>query len=108
MKFIGVPIKRLEDPRLLVGGGRYVDDLVRPGMAHAVIVRSPHAHARVRRVDGRRALARPGVLAFLTGADLAGVPTIPLRQALRKYNRLTRLSFATRASTKTISASSEA
>ncbi|PYN33032.1 MAG: xanthine dehydrogenase [Candidatus Rokuibacteriota bacterium] len=81
MKFIGVPIKRLEDPRLLVGGGRYVDDLVRPGMAHAVIVRSPHAHARVRRVDGRRALARPGVLAFLTGADLAGVPTIPLRQA---------------------------
>ncbi len=81
MKFIGVPIKRLEDPRLLVGGGRYVDDLVRSGMAHAVIVRSPHAHARVRRVDGRRALARPGVLAVLTAADLAGVPTIPLRQA---------------------------
>jgi carbon-monoxide dehydrogenase large subunit len=81
VKFIGVPIKRLEDPRLLVGGGRYVDDLVRVGMAHAVIVRSPHAHARVRRVDGARALARPDVLAVLTGADLAGVPTIPLRQA---------------------------
>jgi len=81
VKFIGVPIKRLEDPRLLVGGGRFVDDLVRSGMAHAVIVRSPHAHARVRRVDGRRALARPGVLAVLTAADLAGVPTIPLRQA---------------------------
>jgi carbon-monoxide dehydrogenase large subunit len=81
VKFIGAPIKRLEDPRLLAGGGRYVDDLVRPGMAHAVVVRSPHAHARVARIDGRRALARPGVLALLTGADLAGVPTIPLRQA---------------------------
>ncbi len=80
MKFIGVPIKRLEDPRLLVGGGRYVDDLVRPGMAHAVVVRSPHAHARVRRIDARRALARPGVLACVTAADLAGVPPIPLRQ----------------------------
>ncbi|HEV8436550.1 MAG TPA: molybdopterin cofactor-binding domain-containing protein, partial [Methylomirabilota bacterium] len=80
MKFVGASIKRLEDPRLLVGGGRYVDDLSRPGMAHAVIVRSPHAHARVLRVDGRRALAQPGVLACLTGADLPGVPTIPIRQ----------------------------
>jgi len=80
VKFIGVPIKRLEDPRLLVGGGRYVDDLVRPGMAHAVVVRSPHAHARVQRIDARRALARPGVLACVTAADLAGVPPIPLRQ----------------------------
>lgn len=80
MKLIGAPIKRLEDPRLLVGGGRYVDDLARPGMAHAVIVRSPHAHARLRRVDGRRALAQPGVLACLTGADLAGVPPIRIRQ----------------------------
>ena len=80
MNVIGAPIKRLEDPRLLVGGGRYVDDLSRPGMAHAVIVRSPHAHARVRRVDARRALAQPGVVACLTGADLAGVPTIRIRQ----------------------------
>jgi carbon-monoxide dehydrogenase large subunit len=80
VKLIGVPIKRLEDPRLLVGDGRYVDDLVRPGLAHAVIVRSPHAHAYVRRVDTRRALAQPGVLACLTGADLAGVPPIRIRQ----------------------------
>jgi carbon-monoxide dehydrogenase large subunit/6-hydroxypseudooxynicotine dehydrogenase subunit gamma len=83
VKFIGVPLKRLEDPRLLVGGGRYVDDLVRPGVAHAVVVRSPHAHARVGRVDTRRALAQPGVLAVLTAADLVGVPTIPLRQAAK-------------------------
>jgi len=80
VNFIGAPIKRLEDPRLLVGGGAYVDDLTRPGMVHAVIVRSPHAHARVLRVDGRRALAQPGVLACLTAADLAGVPPIPIRQ----------------------------
>ena len=80
MRFIGVPIKRVEDPRLLVGGGRYVDDLVRPGSVHAVLVRSAHAHAHVRRIDARRALAQPGVLACLTAADLAGVPMIPLRQ----------------------------
>jgi len=80
VKFIGAPIKRLEDPRLLVGGGRYVDDLIRPGMAHAVFVRSPHAHARVVGLDGRRALARPGVLGLVTAADLAGAPPIPLRQ----------------------------
>jgi aerobic carbon-monoxide dehydrogenase large subunit len=80
VKFVGAPIKRLEDPRLLVGGGRFVEDLGRPGMVHAVVVRSPHAHARVRRVDGRRALAQPGVLACLAGSDLAGVPAIPIRQ----------------------------
>ncbi len=49
-------------------------------MAQAIIVRSPHAHARLLHVDGRRALAQPGVLACLTGADLAGVPTIRIRQ----------------------------
>jgi len=80
VKFVGASIKRLEDPRLLVGGGRYVDDLVRPGAGHAVIVRSPHAHARVLRVDARRAAAHPSVLAVVTAADLAGVPVIPLRQ----------------------------
>jgi CO/xanthine dehydrogenase Mo-binding subunit len=80
VRFVGAPIKRLEDPRLLAGGGRYVDDLSPPGTAHAVVVRSPHAHAHVRRVDPRRALRAPGVLACLTPADLAGVPAIPLRQ----------------------------
>ena len=83
VKFIGAPIKRLEDPRLLVGGGRYVDDLARPGMVHAVIVRSPHAHARVVHVDARRALAQKGVLACVTGADLGSVPPIPIRQGAK-------------------------
>ena len=83
MKVVGVPIKRLEDPRLLVGGGRYVDDVVRPGMAHAVIVRSAHAHARVRRVEVRRAAAQPGVLACLTAADLNAALRIPIRQGAK-------------------------
>jgi len=80
VKFIGASIKRLEDPRLLAGGGRYVDDLARPGTVHAVVVRSPQ-RARARSAGGRAAaLAQPGVLACLTAADLAGVPKIPLRQ----------------------------
>ena len=81
---IGTSIKRLEDPRLLTGGGRYVDDLVRPGMAHAVIVRSAHAHARLRRVDLGRALAHPGVLGGVTGADFGEtLRTIPIRSGPR-------------------------
>src|SRR5439155_8587110 len=83
VKFIGAPIKRLEDPRLIVGGGRYIDVLSRPGMTHAVLVPSPHARACVRRVDARRAVAHPGVLACLTAADLGAVPTIPIRQGAK-------------------------
>jgi CO/xanthine dehydrogenase Mo-binding subunit len=77
---IGTSIKRLEDPRLLRGEGRYVDDVVRPGMAHAVIVRSTHAHARLRRVDLSRALALPGVIGGVTAADVGdALRKIPLR-----------------------------
>ena len=80
---VGNSIKRLEDPRLLRGGGRYVDDVVRPGMAHAVIVRSAHAHARLARVDLGPALAHPGVLGGVTGVDVGDVSTIPLRSGAR-------------------------
>src|SRR6266542_4417263 len=73
-------IKRLEDPRLLAGRGRYVDDVVRAGMLHAVVVRSAYAHARLRDVDVSRAAAHPGVIACLTARDLHTVPTIPIRQ----------------------------
>ena len=73
-------IKRLEDPRLLAGRGCYVDDVVRAGMLHAVVVRSAHAHARLRDVDVSRAAAHPGVIACLTARDLHPVPTIPIRQ----------------------------
>ena len=75
----GDRIKRLEDPRFITGRGRYVDDLTRPGMAHAVVVRSAYAHARLRGIDVRRAAAHPGVLACLTAADLGAPSAIPIR-----------------------------
>lgn len=68
---IGQPVTRFEDPRLLRGQGRYVNDVDIPGQAHAVILRSPHAHARIVAVDAGAARALPGVLAVLTEAELA-------------------------------------
>ena len=80
----GSPVERLEDPRFLRGRGQYVNDVTRPGLLHAVILRSPVAHGRIRGIDGAAALARPGVRAVITAdqiiAGLATVPTIPLRQ----------------------------
>jgi carbon-monoxide dehydrogenase large subunit len=64
-------VPRTEDPRLLRGEGRYVDDFTLPRMAHAVFVRATHAHAELRKVDVRAAAQMPGVLAVLTGADWA-------------------------------------
>ena len=66
---LGQPVSRFEDPRLLRGGGRYVDDMVLPRMAYGHVLRSPHAHARIRKIETREAKAAPGVLAVLTGAD---------------------------------------
>jgi carbon-monoxide dehydrogenase large subunit len=76
---IGQPVRRVEDRRFLTGRGHYLDDIVRPRQAHAVMLRSPHAHARIRAIDTMVAAAGPGVLAILTGADLAkdGIGTIP-------------------------------
>src|ERR1700758_5004993 len=66
---LGQAVPRFEDPRLLRGGGRYVDDMVLPRMAFGQVLRSPHAHARIRSVDTTAAKAAPGVLAVLTGED---------------------------------------
>ena len=66
---LGQPVSRFEDPRLLRGGGRYVDDMVLPHMVFGHVLRSPHAHARIRSIDTTAAKAAPGVLAVLTGAD---------------------------------------
>jgi carbon-monoxide dehydrogenase large subunit len=68
---IGRSVPRFEDLRLVRGGGRYVDDVVLPGMAFGHVLRSPHAHARIRRIDTTKAKAAAGVLAVLTGADWA-------------------------------------
>ncbi|MGH7090137.1 MAG: xanthine dehydrogenase family protein molybdopterin-binding subunit, partial [Stellaceae bacterium] len=68
---IGHSVARLEDPPLLRGAGRFVDDIHLPGMLEAAFVRSPHAHALVRGIDATAALAAPGVKAVLRFADLA-------------------------------------
>src|SRR5262245_7738442 len=69
-QFVGRPMPRREDRRLLTGRGRYVADLVLPGTLHAAFVRSPVAHGRIRSVDLSRAAAVPGVVHVLTGAEL--------------------------------------
>src|SRR5512145_1257372 len=76
---IGQSVRRLEDPRLVQGLGRYSDDVTLPREAHAVLARSPHAHARIRAIDVTGALQAPGVLAVLTAADLAadGIGDLP-------------------------------
>lgn len=76
---LGQGIPRSEDPRLLRGGGRYVDDIVLPRMAHGYVLRSPHAHAKIRSIDTSKAKEAPGVIAVLTGADwqAAGYRDIP-------------------------------
>jgi len=66
---VGSRAKRPDDPRILTGRGRYVDDVVLPRMVHVAFVRSPHAHARVTRVEVGRARRAPGVAGVLTGAD---------------------------------------
>jgi aerobic carbon-monoxide dehydrogenase large subunit len=68
---VGQPVRRFEDTRLLTGKGRYQDDTNLPGQLHAVFVRSPHAHARIRSVETAAAKAAPGVQAVYTGADYA-------------------------------------
>jgi carbon-monoxide dehydrogenase large subunit len=75
-RYTGASIKRSEDPRILAGRGRYVDDLKLPGMLHAAFVRSPLAHGRVLAVDVSAARALPGVVLVLTGTDLEAV-TVP-------------------------------
>jgi len=67
--WIGKDVQRLEDPRLLTGRATYSDDVRLPGMAHAAVLRSPQAHARIVRVDTSRARALPGVFAVITGDD---------------------------------------
>ena len=72
-RIFGSGIRRREDPRLITGGSVYTDDVTLPGMVHAAILRSPHAHARITGVDPSAAAAAPGVIAVYTGADVDGV-----------------------------------
>ncbi|MDG4880205.1 xanthine dehydrogenase family protein molybdopterin-binding subunit [Mesorhizobium sp. WSM4884] len=67
---VGARVARKEDKRFITGGGRYVDDMVVPGMKHAVFVRSPHAHAEIKKINVKNAQAMPGVVGVLTGKEL--------------------------------------
>src|SRR2546423_1801497 len=88
--YIGASMKRVEDDVLLRGAGRYLDDLREPGMLHLAFVRSPYAHARLKRIATGEALALPGVIAVLTADDLgdavleapSGPPGAQLRGSL--------------------------
>ena len=77
-RYVGRSMPRREDRRLLTGQGQFIADLALPRMLHAVVVRSPVAHARIRAVDVERAAAMPGVVRVLTGADLLRIaPPVP-------------------------------
>lgn len=78
-KTVGERVKRKEDPKLITGNARYLDDIKIPGLLHASILRSPHPHANIVSIDKEKALNHPGVIAIYTGKDLEGkinpVPT---------------------------------
>lgn len=73
--YVGSRIKRVEEPALITGAGHYLDDITLPGMTHAVILHSPHAH--IKRIDTSKAQARPGVVAVFTGQDMAAINSLP-------------------------------
>src|SRR3989338_635566 len=91
-RLFGKAIKRREDPRFITGRGQYVDDVKLPGMTYAAFVRSPHAHARIKKVDAAAARKVAGVLAVYAGEDVqvGGLPCgwmlpgikVPARPAL--------------------------
>ena len=74
---IGTPLRRKEDPRFITGTGTYLDDVQLANVAHAAILRSPYAHARIRSVDTTVAAAMPGIIAVYTGQDLKDLPALP-------------------------------
>ena len=79
--YTGQPIKRFEDHRLLTGQSSYVDDMNVPGMLHALIVRSPHGHARIRDIDASAAVRLPGVVAVITAKDIEEIAQLPTRES---------------------------
>jgi aerobic carbon-monoxide dehydrogenase large subunit len=83
---IGQGVSRFEDPRLVRGGGRYTDDIKLPGLVHGVVLRSPHAHAKIRSINIAAAKTAPGVLAVFTSADIkaAGYGDLPVPGGLKR------------------------
>ncbi len=85
-RIFGSGIRRREDPRLVTGSATYTDDFALPGMVHAAMLRSPHAHARIRRIDADRARNGPGVLAVYTGRDVTALKPVPCAWLLPNAN----------------------
>src|ERR1700704_5654093 len=83
---IGQGVPRFEDPRLVRGGGKYIDDVVYPGMAFGVVLRSPHGHAKIKAMDTTAAKTAPGVLAVIIAADWkkAGLGDLPSHGGLKR------------------------
>jgi len=79
---VGKRVRRREDPRLITGTATYVEDIQMPGMHYAVIVRSPHAAAKIRSINTKQAGAAPGVMAVFTGKDTAKVGPVPCGASL--------------------------
>src|SRR5688572_27761581 len=75
-------MRRREDRALLMGAGRYTDDLAFPGLLHVALVRSPHAHARIANLDTAGARAAPGVVAIVTGADVRSLGHMPCNRVV--------------------------
>ncbi|GBE42807.1 caffeine dehydrogenase subunit alpha [bacterium BMS3Bbin10] len=82
---IGQPVRRKEDARFITGAGTFVDDITRENLAHAFVLRSPYAHADIGRIDTSEAMAMPGVLAIITGADwiAEGFAPMPTKSAVQ-------------------------
>ncbi len=89
-RLVGTSVRRVEDKRLLIGEGRYIDDLVVDDLLHAVFVRSPFPHATIGSIDVSAAEALPGVVAVMTGSELAEItnPFLPLSPLDKLYNPL--------------------
>ena len=89
--YVGQGVKRTEDPSLITGAGRYVDDIRVPGMLHAAVLRSPHAHARIKDIDVSPALSMKGVMAVVTSNDLVGVMDDPRLDPIPPSVRMTEI-----------------
>src|SRR5919204_294579 len=74
---LGARMKRVEDPRMITGAAKYLDDLKLPGMACVAILRSPYAHARIKGIDTSKAAAHPGVVGVYTGKDFEHLNPLP-------------------------------
>src|SRR5262245_43222568 len=81
-RYIGRAMKRREDPRLLTGAGRYVDDLAPPGWRHVVFVRSPRGHAKLKSIDVEAARRARGVVAIVQGAEVAHLGPMPVNRVI--------------------------